>query len=379
VLTITAGHALHDTYTGFLPALLPVLITNLSLSKTEAGVLRLFLQGPSLLQPVVGHMADRVNLRYLVISGPAVAAVMMSLLSIAPNYALLALLLAVTGVSSAGFHAVASVMAGRLSGRRLGRGMSFWMMGAELGRALGPIAVVSAIKLLGVTRVPSLMIFGLIGSAVLYTRLRDVAFERTQAGQGLAWRQALRGMGPFMTPLVGITVARAFLFTSLTTYLPIYMSEEGADLWLAGTSLTLVEAVGTIGALLGGSLSDRLSRRLMLFISLLASPLVMLAFLAVDGWRQLLTLMLLGLTTFSIAPTLMALVQESFPQNRALANGIYMALTFVSSSLMSVVVGILGDLFGLRSAFTASAIIGLLGVPLIWCLPARARQGPGQL
>jgi FSR family fosmidomycin resistance protein-like MFS transporter len=375
VLTIAAGHTVHDTYTGFLPPLLPVLITNLSLSKTEAGLLRLFLQGPSLLQPVIGHLADRVNLRYLVILAPAVASVMMSLVGVVPSYAVLALLLTVTGVSSAGFHAVASVFAGKLSGGSLGRGMSFWMFGAELGRTLGPIVVVSAIKLLGLERVPWLMIFGLLGSAVLYIRLRDLTLQAPQAEQSLPWQQAVRGMGRFMVPLLGITVARAFLFAALTTYLPTFLSEEGADLWLAGTSLTVLEGAGSVGALLGGSLSDRLSRKLVLFVSLLASPLTMLAFLRIDGWGRVLTLVPLGLTMFSIAPTLLAMVQETFPQNRALANGIYMALNFVTGSVMSVMVGVLGDLFGLRWAFTACAFIALLGVPFIIWLPQKRVPG----
>ena len=136
VLTISAGHAVHDTYTGFLPPLLPALIDNLSLTKAEAGLLTVFNQVPSLLQPVIGHLADRVSLRYLVILSPAVTATAMSLLGIAPLYAMLALLLMVTGLSSAVLHAVAPVIAGRLSGKSLGRGMGIWMVGGELGRTL---------------------------------------------------------------------------------------------------------------------------------------------------------------------------------------------------------------------------------------------------
>jgi len=90
VLTISAGHAVHDTYTAFLPSLLPVFIANLSLSMTEAGLLTVFMQGPSLLQPFIGHLADRVSLRTFVILAPAVTAAMMSLLGVAPDYAVLA-------------------------------------------------------------------------------------------------------------------------------------------------------------------------------------------------------------------------------------------------------------------------------------------------
>ena len=62
-LVITAGHAAHDTYSAFLPPLLPVFIDKLALAKAEAGLLTVFLQGPSLLQPLIGHLGDRFDLR----------------------------------------------------------------------------------------------------------------------------------------------------------------------------------------------------------------------------------------------------------------------------------------------------------------------------
>lgn len=375
VLTITAGHAVHDTYTAFLPPLLPAFIAKLSLSKTEAGLLTVFMQGPSLLQPFIGHLADRVSLRYFVILAPAVTATMMSLLGVAPSYAVLALLLTVVGLSSASLHAVAPVMAGRLSGQSLGRGMGFWMVGGELGRTLGPILVVSAVNLLTLEGTPWLMLGGLLVSALLYVRLKDVPGRPSNAGQGLPFRQALRAMRPVMVPLVGVILVRSFMLAALTTYLPTFLSEEGADLWLAGASLSVLEAAGVVGALAGGSLSDRLGRRLVLFISMLTTPLLMFVFLGVRGWTQLPILLVLGFTALSIAPVIMALVQESFPDNRALANGVYMALSFVLRSGAVVMLGALGDLLSMRAAFTASAVIPLLGLPLVLLLPSKKATG----
>ena len=66
------------------------------------------------------------------------------------------------------------------------------------------------------------------------------------------------------------------------------------------------------------------------------------------------------------------MVQESFPKNRALANGVYMALGFVTRSGMIVVWGALGDWLGLRWAFAASAVVPLLGLPLVFLLPKRS-------
>jgi len=369
VLTISAAHGVHDTYTAFLPSLLPVFIANFALSKTKAGLLSVFMQTPSLLQPVIGHLADRASLRYLVILAPAVTAAMMSLLGVAPDYLVLVLFLMVAGLSSACLHAVGPVMAGRLSGAHLGRGMGFWMVGGELGRTLGPILIVTALEVLTPSGTPWLMIAGLFMSVVLFVLLRDVAGPSSTVPEGLPWRRALRGMGPLLAPLIGIIVVRSFMVSALTTYLPTFLSEEGAGLFFAGASLSILEGAGVVGALLGGSLSDRLGRRVVLFASLLITPLLMFAFLAVDGWLYIPILLMLGLTALSVGPAIMALVQESSPENRALANGVYMALSFLLRSGVIVVLGGIGDLLNLRAAFIISAVAPLLGLPLILMLP----------
>jgi FSR family fosmidomycin resistance protein-like MFS transporter len=178
-------------------------------------------------------------------------------------------------------------------------------------------------------------------------------------------------MGPLLIPLAGIIVARSFMISALTTYLPTFLSEGGTDLWLAGASLSVLEAAGVVGALLGGSISDRLGRRLVLFASMLATPFLMFIFLAVSGWLQFPILLMIGFTALSVTPVVMAMVQENVPENRALANGVYMALSFSLRSGVVVVLGALGDLFGLRLAFTTSAIIPLLGLPLILLLPGK--------
>jgi len=373
VLTIAAVHAVHDTYTGFLPPLLPEFIGRFMLTKTKAGLLTVFLQVPSLLQPVIGHLSDRVSLRYLVILAPAVTATMMSLLGVAPGYAVLALLLTITGLSSAALHAVGPVMVGSVSGPSLGRGMSFWMVGGELGRAIGPIVVVTVVRFLTPEGLPWLIPAGLLASVFLFIRLRNEPGHRPRVNQGLPWRSALKRMRPVMVPLVGIIIVRVFMNSALTTFLPIFLNEQGADLWFAGASLTILEAAGVVGAMLGGSISDRLGRRLVLFISLMTTPIFMFVFLTVSGWAQITILPLLGLTSLSITPVLMAIVQENFPENRALANGLYMALGFTLRSGAVVVMGALGDLFGLRQAFTASAVLMLLGIPLILLLPSERR------
>ncbi len=374
VATFAAGHAIHDTYTGFLPPLLPAFISRLALSKAEAGLLTVFLQSPSILQPFFGYLADRISLRYLVFLAPGITATMMSLAGVAPSYVLLVLALLIAGLSSAGLHAVAPVMAGRLSEGSLGRGMSLWMVGGELGRTLGPVVIVTGIGILTLEGLPWLMIGGWLASVLLLLRLRDVSGRPPSTGQVLPWRAALSQMRSLMVPLAVILTVRAFVSASITTYLPTFLSEEGVDLWWAGASLSILEAAGILGVLLAGSLSDRWGRRLILILSMLSSPLLLFLFMAFDGWAELAMLPLLGFAHISITPVIMALVQESYPENRALANGIYMAMSFLIRSVVVVLLGGVGDLFGLRQGYILSGALMLLGTPIILLLPQNTKR-----
>jgi FSR family fosmidomycin resistance protein-like MFS transporter len=371
VVTMSVGHGVHDTYTAFLPPLLPRFISALTLSKAEAGLLNAFIQAPSLMQPAIGHLADRMNLRFAVILAPAISATVMSLLGVAPGFGILALLLLAAGCSSAGLHAVGPVMTGRMSGRNLGRGMSFWMVGGELGRTLGPVVVVTALVHLTARGLPWLMIGGWTASLVLFVRVRAVSGRPQEIRARLPWRPALLRMRSVLVPLAAFIFLRAFMQAALTYYLPTFLTEQGASLWTAGASLTVLQAAGVAGALLGGSMSDRLGRRTMLLISTAASPLFMFAFLSAQGWAQLLVVICLGLLVISTTPVMMALVQESFPENRALANGTYMSMSFLIRSGVVILLGALSDHFGLRQMYAASAVIMMAAIPLLFLLPNR--------
>ncbi|MGQ9489331.1 MAG: MFS transporter [Anaerolineae bacterium] len=374
VTAIAAGHAVHDTYTAFLPPLLPVLIEKFALSNAQAGLLSVFMQWPSLLQPFFGYLADHVNLRYFVICAPAVSAAAMSLLGIAPSYAVMAMLLIVVGVSAAGLHAVGPVITGNLSGRSLGRGMGIWMVGGGLGYTVGPLVIVAALGLVRLEGTPWLMLGGFLASAALFVRLRGVSSRAEQLKEVRPWHQALRVIQPVLPAVIGITVVRSFMGSALGTFLPTFLKSEGSELWFAGAALAVFEAAGMAGSLTAGAVSDRWGRRRILAAAMaLASPL-MVAFLLVHGPARLLALIALGFCALSIMPVMMALLQETFPANRALANGIYLGLSFLANASATLALGVVADGFGLRAAFSLSAILPLLGLPLVWRLPEGTRS-----
>jgi len=369
VLTVSLAHFLNDTYTSFLAPILPTLISKLGLSNTQAGLLAFIQSTPSLLQPLIGHLADRASLRYFVILTPALAASTMSLLGVAPSFAVIALLVAVAGLTSASFHAAAPAMAGRLSGPRLGRGIGLWTIGGYLGFAVGPILVAGTVRLFTLEGTPWLAIGGWLGSALLYLRLRGVALQPTPSTATNSWRRGLEGMRPFLIPVVGLVVSRAMAFSATLTFLPILLTAQGAPVWLAGIALSLIQLTSAAGALLAGSASDRVGRRSIMVVSLLTSPALILALVSLPGSLQLPVLIGLGLSMPAVNVVLMALMQESCPDNRALATGVLLSLTFVSESVGAVLLGALADLFGLPTAFAVSALLLSMGLPLLLLLP----------
>lgn len=378
--TIAAGHWIHDSYSGFLSPLLVVFKASLALSNTQAGLLSVIMQEASLLQPLIGGVADRFNVRYFVVLAPAVTGIAMSMLGVAQNYLTLAILLTIAGLSSACLHAIGPVMVGNVSGRKLGLGMSIWMVGGEAGRFFGPVVIGAAITTITLKHVPWLMIGGLVTSGVLFLTLEDRQADRHFGTDGpkVGFWALIKGQRRLLPPLMGFIGISVVMSAALQTYLPILLTGEGETLWLASVSLAVMQAAGVAGAMVGGTLSDRIGRRWMLFAAMLPSGVLMLVFLAIAGAWRFPVLLLLGFASLSINPVVMAIVQESFPQNRALANGFYMAFSFVVRSGVVLLLGWLGDAFGMHLAFTVTAVATLLAVPLVLILPEKATPADGQ-
>jgi len=369
VSVLASAHAVHDTYTAFLPALLPVLIEKFSMTNTAAGLLSVFLQIPSLTQPLIGRLADRRNLKLLIVLSPAITGVAMSLLGIAPSYGILTLLLLSAGISSASLHAVAPVLGSTFSGSKLGKGMSFWMVGGELGRALGPLIIVTAIAYLEPGGLLWLMIGGILMSVFLFGKLDGITTRPKKNPVSTHWWQAIKKMKHIMGPVAVLLFTRSMVSATLTTFLPTYLKSQGSTLWVAGASLTILQVAGMLGALIAGPLSDRFGRRKLLFSSYLVTPILMFLFIQVDGVWKILLLVLLGFFAIAIVPVLMAVVIENFSDNRSFANGVYMAISFILHSIAILMVGYLSDLVDLRFTFLISAAVLPLGLLFINFLP----------
>lgn len=370
VLVLSACHFIHDVYSSFLAPLLPLLIEKLSMSLAQAGFLSTVMQIPSLINPIIGDLADRRSVRFFIILAPVTTAVPMSLTGLAPNYGVLLILLFITGVSVAAFHVPAPVMISQLSGNKKGKGMSFYMTGGELARTIGPMVAVGAVSLLGLEGFYPIMIFGILASLWLYFKFRDIPLHNGNPGRSSLF-VTFREMQHVLLPLTAILTTRGFMHASLTTFLPTFIEQETGNMWLAGFALTALEGIGAVAVLCSGTLSDRVGRRRILFIALLGAPIGLFLFVLTNGPLRVLMLLFTGFTLLSTTPVMLAMVQEHAENSPAAANGMFMMVSFLARSAIVVFVGMIADRIGLHTTYLISAGIGLLGIPFILMLPKK--------
>jgi FSR family fosmidomycin resistance protein-like MFS transporter len=366
ILVVSGGHLFHDLYTSFLAPLLPTLIENFSLSLTSAGVLTTFSRIPSILNPFIGYIADQVGARYFVIFAPAITATLMSLLGQANSFLSLAVILFLAGTSSTMFHAASPGIVASASGDRKGYGLSLFMAGGGIGRSLGPLLVVWVVSVWGLDSIYRLMFLGWSASLILFIQFRKLDFS-PQIYPSL--KSALPLFKEFFVPLSIVVILRSTLTTALSTYLPVYMVQSGAPLWIAGAALTVLELSGVVGALFIGPFSDSFGRRKSIKISLLISALLVPIFLQVQGWLVFPLLLLLGFFSLSSGTLFLALVQDNFQEHRATGNGVYLLILLLSNGIMLIIIGFIGDNLGLKTAYLIGAAASLCSIPALALLP----------
>lgn len=372
---ISSAHLIHDTYSGFISPLIPTLIERFALLKVEAGLFLFLYQGISILQPMIGHWADRVNLRKIALLAPAVTAIFLSLLGSAATFQTALLFCLLAGISSASMHAILPALVGTYAGRNIGKGMSIWMVGGELGVMIGPILITAIIATSSAENTRWLMLGGIAISVFLNLALKNEPYVivNTKEKGSIPARRLLT----VMLPLGGILLLRSMMRAASEIYLPVYLLEKGAGVWLAGASLSLLQAFGVLGIVIGGFANDRFGYKPILLASIIVSGLGMLAFVFSSGIFQFISLAVLGMSSMMTLPIGMAISQENFPENRSLANGIYLAMLFAISALMSVVTGFMYDQIGGQMTYTIGGLAVFLALPFVFLLP-KHKKSPQQ-
>ena len=370
-MVVSSAHMVHDTYAGFIAPLLPYLIERLSLLKVEAGMFLFLYQGASVFQPIIGNLGDKTNLRKYALIMPAITGIALSLLGTAPTYYFALMLCLIAGFSSASLHSILPALVARLSGKHVGKGISFWMVGGEIGIMLGPLMVAGVISLFTIKATPWLMIPGIAVSIVLSILLRNMPHHNVNAN--VQTKLPIKQLLAILLPLAGLMFMRAPLRASSEIYLPVYLIEKGVNKFLAGSSVSMLLGFGVLGTIVGGYWKDKYGFKKVIIGSVLVASVGMVIFSLTSGILQVISLAIVGTTSMMILPVGLAFIQENFPNNRSLANGSFLAVTFGLNAVAGVVTGFMYDKLGGNSTFLISGLVSFLGIPFIFLLPKESK------
>ena len=379
VAAVSVAHFVNDAYSSFLSPLLPRLMDHLDMSIAVAATLAMtWSLAASVIQPVAGYLADRYGRKFFVIVGPLISGIFLSLIGLAPSVGVLALILIAGGIGSAAFHPPGAAMSGGAAeGKGSGVRMSMFAFGGLLGFAVGPLAVVGVVAMVGlsgmwVAMIPAIVVCGLLLIALPTDRPHP---DAPPPPPPMELVRALRGP---LGVIFLISALSGFLQRMFLTLSPIISFQDGISEAAGALALSVYLAGQAVGTIVGGVLADRMDRAYLLAgLTALALPAHLFAFwLPAGSLLMLLFAAVAGLLNLALMPPIIVLAQEILPDSKGVGSGIVMGLAWAVGSVAVIGFGFLADGIGPRPAAIVSLPLLVIGTVLAFHPSLRMYRTP---
>ncbi len=375
IFSLVIAHIANDSYFGFLPPILPLLVVEMDLSLSMAGLLAsMFAFSGAIGQPLFGYFADRVRKGWLIALGP-IGGAFVTLLVYMPNYSSMLLLIFLAGGGSACFHPVASVIAAQISGKRKGLGVSVYVAGGRLGVGIGAAISTFLVTTWGLDAIPIGGLLGLVIGIPFFFIAPKI--EKTSSPLTMNFQETLSSLSDLVPPLLImwlVSLCRTTVTMLVSTYMPLYVVSAGGSVGAGGRSITLFLFAAAIGGIYGGHLSDRLGRRLVMIGGLLFGIPVLGVTFMVSEPLQTIFLMLAGAILYSPMGASVTYAQEVAPEHKALVSAMMLGVVWFLGSLIAISVGALGDVWSILTVMPVAIVAtGSIGVVLSFGLPKENR------
>ena len=374
-----AAHTVHDGFSDVTYVLLPLLAQTFGLSLAQVGMIRSAHRvAMAAFQIPAGLIAERFGERNLLALGTLIAGISFLALGFAPGFWAILIALFFAGVGSAVQHPLSSTIISHAypgEGRRAALGTYNFF--GDVGKfAFG--GIVSLLLFAGISWQAPVIGFGVLGIVTAVTILwyvtntRDgtITAVRTRpvpeaAGWGIRNRQGF-------TVLCLIEILDSSTRTGFLTFIAFVLIAKGMPDGWAVLSVPLILVGGMVGKLACGFLAERLGIVRMIVITEVATGCGILATLALPGAVSFLLLPLIGVVLNGTSSVLYATLGDFVEQDRLpRAFGFFYTLGSLCGIAAPLGYGLIGDLFGIETAFA------IIGTAIFLTVPLAALMKPG--
>jgi MFS transporter, FSR family, fosmidomycin resistance protein len=368
---LAAAHMITDIYMPVLPAILPLLIARNGYTYLAAGLLvTAYNITSSFTQPVIGWLSDTRGVTISISVSLLISAVFVALMGIAKDYWLIMAFAVIAALGHACFHPTALSLVSRLcTHENRGKITSFFVVGGNMGYAIGPVLAGALVWWLGLPGLLLLILPAIAMFFVLKVLLPGGIAAATDAHAVPAEEPAdVPSKWPFVV-LMAASVLRAWAVFAALTFLPTYLVSQGYDLMTASLIMTLMLLCGVAGQVAGGRISDRFGRKEFMVFGLAGAIPFFCLFLFLSGLPAIVALLCFGFCIWATFAVAIAIGHELLPQNVGLASGMMLGLAIGFGGLGVAVSGLIADHYSLSAALGTIPVLIAIAVILMAVLP----------
>ncbi len=385
LLAISFCHLLNDLMQSLLPAIYPLLKSNLGLDFRQIGLVTLTNQfTAALLQPVIGSYTDKHPKPYSLAIGMGFTLGGLVMIAFANSFIMLLCAAALVGMGSSVFHPESSRIARMASGGQHGLAQSVFQVGGNFGASIGPLLAafivipygqhsVSWFSVAAVLAIGVLMYVGRWYAQVGLANLRKQgAVEHVHAT--LSSRQVKIALGI----LVALIFSKYFYLASLTSYYTFYLIEKfGVSVQSAQLHLFVLLGSVAAGTVIGGPVGDRIGRKYVIWGSIVgALPFTMVLPYANLFWTGVLTVVI-GVIIASAFSAILVYAQELVPGKIGMISGLFFGLAFGMGGIGAAVLGWLADLTSIEFVYHICAFLPVIGLLTVFLPDVEGRRKRG--
>jgi FSR family fosmidomycin resistance protein-like MFS transporter len=369
LFALSFSHLVNDTLQSLIPAIYPILKTELRLDYSHIGLITLTNQlTASLLQPFVGAFTDKYPQPFSLALGMASTLAGLVLLSIAPNLTLVLVAVAFVGIGSSIFHPEASRVAHLSSGGRFGFAQSVFQVGGNAGSSLGPLLAAAIVVYRG--QIIWFSLLALVGIIVL-SRIggwyRNYLARHHAAKRHASLHRATgltrKRVAFSLAILIVLVFSKYFYLASMSSYYTFFLIEKfNLSVQDAQLHLFIFLAAIAVGTFLGGPVGDRIGRKAVIWVSILGvAPFALALPYANLFWCAVLSA-IIGLILASAFSAILVYAQELVPGRVGTMSGLFFGLAFGLGGIGSAVLGAMADRHGMPFVFQVCSYLPLIGL-----------------